>query len=270
MKVVSENVKMVALDKLEICMAYQRTICKSHVNKIAKSFNNDAFGHLCVGKRKDGSLWVVDGQHRMKAAQKIGLTHILCDIFESDGQEHEAKVFRDKNATRKLSAVVLFKTRIIEKEEQALLIQQAVRLAGLKLNCDINGNSTGWPYIRAVKALDSAYKRIGYNSLSEMLRLISDIWSGEDDSIQGDMIEGMAIFFEQFPDFDRARFNFVMSKCKSSSICRSATAYYELMKQTNSTSASFSKVARASATFLQIVELYNKNLRRDRLVIKNI
>jgi hypothetical protein len=47
--------RQLAVDVLNIADAYQRTMIGYQINRIAKRFDDDAFGSLLVGKRPDGT-----------------------------------------------------------------------------------------------------------------------------------------------------------------------------------------------------------------------
>ena len=53
---------MICISDLNISHTYQRTVKRTVVAKIKKQYDSAAFGTIIVGERKDGSLWVVDGQ----------------------------------------------------------------------------------------------------------------------------------------------------------------------------------------------------------------
>lgn len=55
------------------------------------------FDRILVGRRADGSLWVIDGGHRLKIAKRIGRKQIAAWVIESTGEEFEAKLFKLKN-----------------------------------------------------------------------------------------------------------------------------------------------------------------------------
>jgi hypothetical protein len=168
MRLLKTENRKISVDDLNISDAYQRTIVPSRVSRIAKNLDQDAFGSLTVGQRRDGSYWVVDGMQRLTAARKLGIGMVPCDVFDSEGQEHEARVFRLKNRERtNVSSVSLFRAQLTEGDEQSMEIERVVRKAGLKLALKEEG--CGWPYVRAVKALERSFQRVGPDGLSRAL-----------------------------------------------------------------------------------------------------
>lgn len=258
MRILKTENKKISVDDLNISEAYQRTIVHGRVNRIAKNLDQDAFGSLTVGERRDGSYWVVDGMQRLTAARKLGIIMVPCDVFDSEGQEHEARVFRLKNKERtNVSSMALFKAQLTEGDEQTLAIAETVKQAGLKLG--LQDNSTKWPYIRAVKALERSFQRVQSSGLLLALEIICETWPGEDGALQGDLIEGMCWFVKKRESFDKNRLISRLSKKSITSVLRAADANHKLAKDRDSSS-----YGRSMATYDAIDLIYSKGLRRTK------
>lgn len=259
MRLLKTENKKISVDELNISDAYQRTVVKARVNRIAKNLDQDAFGSLTVGQRADGSYWVVDGMQRLMAARKLGIAMVPCDVFQSEGQEHEARVFRLKNRERtNVSAVALFNAQMTEGDRQTLEIAEVVKRAGLKLRLREDGGQ-GWPYIKAVKCLERSFQRVGAEGLSTVLRVLVESWPGEDGAIQGDMIEGMAWFVKKHEGFDERRLVERLSKKSIAGIIRAADANFKLGRD-----RSTGQYGRSLATYDAIAFIYMKGMRRKK------
>lgn len=260
MRLLKTENRKISVDELNISDAYQRTIVPARVNRIAKSLDQDAFGSLTVGQRDDGTYWVVDGMQRLTAARKLSIAMVPCDVFQSEGQEHEARVFRLKNRERtNVSACALFRAQLTEGDEQSLAIAQVVKDAGLKLALRDEGSH--YPYLKAVKALERSFQRVGRGGLSDALSILSDAWPGEDGSLQGDMIEGMCWFIKKCPGFDRKRLVSRLSKKSVTSVVRAADANLKLGRDRDSSS-----YGRSLATYDAISLIYSKGMRKQSAV----
>jgi hypothetical protein len=256
MRLLKTENRKIAVEELNISDAYQRTIVQARVNRIAKNLDQDAFGSLTVGQRNDGSFWVVDGMQRLTAARKLGIAMVPCDVFQSEGQEHEARVFRLKNRERtNVSACALFKAQLTEGDEQSLAIASVVKSAGLKLALHDEGSR--YPYLKAVKALERSFTRVGPEGLASALSILIDAWPGEDGMLQGDMIEGMCWFIRKCPDFDRQRLVARLSKKSVTSVVRAADANLKLGRDRDSSS-----YGRSLATYDAIDLIYRKGMRK--------
>lgn len=256
MRLLKTENRKISVDELNVSDAYQRTIVPGRVNRIAKHLDQDAFGSLTVGQRSDGTYWVVDGYQRLTAARRLGIAMVPCDVFASDGQEHEARVFRLKNRERtNVSSVALFRAQLTEGDEQTLAIAAAVKASGFKLGLD--NHSTRWPYIRAVKSLERSFERVQAEGLVMALGLINDAWPGEDAALQGDMIEGMCWFIKKHPDFDRERLIGRLAKKSLNGIIRAADANHKLGRDRDT-----SPYGRSLAHYDAISFIYHKGMRR--------
>lgn len=260
MRLLKTENRKIGVDDLNISEAYQRTIVPARVNRIAKNLDQDAFGSLTVGHRRDGSYWVVDGMQRLTAARKLGIAMVPCDVFESEGQEHEARVFRLKNRERtSVSALALFNAQMTEGDPQTLEIAAVVNRAGLKLRLRDEGGQ-GWPYIKAVKALERSFQRVGSEGLQAALAILGEAWPGEDGALQGDMIEGVCWFIKKHEGFDERRLVDRLSKKSITGVIRAADANFKLGKDRDSSS-----YGRSLATYDAIAFIYMKGMRRQKV-----
>jgi hypothetical protein len=259
MRLLKTENRKIHVDDLNVSDSYQRTIVPGRVSRIAKNLDQDAFGSLTVGERSDGTCWVVDGYQRLTAARKLGISMVPCDVFQSDGPEHEARVFRLKNRERtNVSSVALFRAQLTEGDEQTLAIAAAVKAAGFKLGLD--NHSTKWPYVRAVKSLERSFQRVQAEGLRLGLLIINEAWPGEDGALRGDLIEGVCWFIKKHPDFDRERLVGRLSKKSIDSIIRAADANHKLRLDRDS-----SQYGRSLAHYDAIAFIYTKGMRRKKV-----
>lgn len=262
MRLLKTENRKISVDELNISDAYQRTIVPARVNRIAKNLDQDAFGSLTVGHRRDGSYWVVDGMQRLTAAKKLGIAMVPCDVFDSDGPEHEARVFRLKNKERtNVSAGVLFNAQLTEGDFQTRDIVSVVSQAGLKVRVREDGGA-GWPYIKAVKALERSYQRVGREGLSLALEILCDVWPGEDCAIQGDMIEGMCMFIKDNSGFDRQTLTDKLRVKSVTTVVRAADATFKLEKE-----RSTGQYGRSKATSDAIASVYFRGMRKKKVSV---
>lgn len=262
MRLLKTENRKIAVEELNISDAYQRTIVPNRVNRIAKNLDQDAFGSLTVGQRRDGSHWVVDGMQRLTAARKLGIGMVPCDVFESDGQEHEARVFRLKNRERtNVSSVALFRAQLTEGDQQSIEIERVIRNSGLKLA--LKEESSGWPYVKAVKALERSFQRVGSDGIARALAIISEVWPGETHALQGDMIEGMCWFLKKHEGFDQSRLTEKLKTKSVTSVIRAADATFKLERDRNVSS----QYGRSLATCDAIAFIYSRGLRKKKASI---
>lgn len=261
MRLLKTENRKIAVDELNISDAYQRTIVPARVNRIAKNLDQDAFGSLTVGQRRDGSYWVVDGMQRLTAARKLGIGMVPCDVFQSDGQEHEARVFRLKNKERtNVTACALFRAQLVEGDEQTVEIARAVEAAGLSLRYE--SGKPGWPFVKAVVSLERAYRKVGKDGLATVLSILCEAWFGESDALRGDIITGLSYFIHKTPDFDKERLVKKLAEKPISALIRAADATFKLERDRAASSSD-----RSFAMCMAIECVYFKGLRKKRVAV---
>lgn len=114
----------------------QRGENKGLINGIAREYDNDAAGVITVSVReivdpdtgeKSEILSLVDGQQRTRAAIRAGYTEkVAAMIHRGLSRAEEAELFRRLNFRRSVSAISLFKTAIVEGNEDVLNIVAAL------------------------------------------------------------------------------------------------------------------------------------------------
>jgi hypothetical protein len=146
------KLEYVAKASLQVDSTYQRALNELKRRRIASNFNWAAFGVLIVARRTDGSLWVIDGQHRLMAAQsRSDVQQVPVIIFEFGGNvKDEATDFLIANKDRKpLTGVDSFKAMVVSGDPIALEVQGMVHGAGRI----VSDSSITGPKVRCVKAM---------------------------------------------------------------------------------------------------------------------
>jgi len=127
---------------------YQRGEAKrgSTIQK-AKHWDHAAAGAVVVGQRPDGSFWVVDGLQRTLAEALRGdIDTVDCMVFQSDGSEHEARVFQLCNLGRiPVDAIHKFRVAVQAGDETECAVSLWVSENGLRIAGDKGKNEIGFP-----------------------------------------------------------------------------------------------------------------------------
>jgi hypothetical protein len=137
-----------AIDDLLIDQTYQREISggpsQSLIRKIAMYWDWGLCQPLNVSRRPNGTLTIVDGQHRASAAKLRGdIPHLPCVITSYANTGDEAAAFVALNQMRRpLSALDLFKAAVAAEDKEALTVLKAITDAGLRVAR--HSNCTAW------------------------------------------------------------------------------------------------------------------------------
>ena len=121
-------------DMLFVNKEYQRDALNDKVVAIARGWSWVACGAIIVTYR-DGSIWVIDGQHRVLAAKnRSDISYLPCMVFQLDGLKGEAQGFLDLNTGRKpVSAVGKQKALVTAGDEVAIFVQNEIDRIGLRI-----------------------------------------------------------------------------------------------------------------------------------------
>lgn len=219
----------IKIDELNVASAYQRTVKRPVVTKIKKNYDPAAFGTLIVGKREDGTLWVVDGQQRMTAAKEMGHTTVPCSVLESRGPSHEAQVFRLINGGRQnISRNELFKAALEAGDCQSIEILAAVERSGFVLRLSAGSNSKA-NVIRQAAPLEKIYDWGKTPLIEKVLGCIRNGWTEDQAATKSFVLTGVAKFFRTYPDASPSRVVKVMQEVSPNQILRHADDARQLM-----------------------------------------
>lgn len=120
----NKKIALIAVTEMFVDNCYQRTV-QSHVNKIAKNWDDNKCAILQVSYRSDIDKYaIIDGQNRWTAAKKVGVTHLLCQIYENLTIKEEAKIFAEQNDNvAKIASADKFKSLLVMGNETCLQIK---------------------------------------------------------------------------------------------------------------------------------------------------
>jgi hypothetical protein len=121
------DVGIVDVDVLNVDHSYQRPANQLQVNRIAAHFDLDKAQVIDVSIRKDGSMWVVDGQARMLAAAQAGEGALFAKFHIGLSKQKEAELFRDLNKHRRaVKSLEDFKAALTQGDREAHEIHEVV------------------------------------------------------------------------------------------------------------------------------------------------
>jgi len=212
MPVVPWVARWIAADDLQVDGAYQRREQSAIVHRLATNFNLDLAGALRVSQRPDGSYWVKDGQHRLKAAIAHGLTHVYCYV-EQGQRDDEARSFPTLNSGTHAESLRRFKAALEAKDDPSILdVAALITATGFEIDYDrtIHGPSAFWAVQTAVnlytsKSVDGVS---GKDRLRRVLTLARATWPDKDGAGQSVILKALdRLFFnERLAMFSQQRF----------------------------------------------------------------
>lgn len=188
----SEHVK---LTNIMVDERAQRSLDEKRAERLSESFDWTAFGNIHVSLRHDGSMYVVDGQHRVQAARMAGFngsTMIPAVVHRGLSIEQEAHLFRVLNAGVAPKPIDKFLIGLTAGYEEECEINKIVESLGVHIRATTADNCT-----QAVTALRKVY-RYSPDCLREAITVLLDAWGGSRDSLHGDLIVGVGSLLHQY------------------------------------------------------------------------
>lgn len=177
---------------------YQRPLSKGHIRKALEEFDVYQINPVKVSRR-DGINFVFDGQHTIEiVASESGSrdTPVWCMIYDDLKYKEEAHIFADQQKhVKSLSPYETFKAHIEAGDELQKMIEATVQSYGLTISSTLSNNS-----ICAVSTLERIYEKYGVNVLDSTIRLAVATWEGENNSLSGNMLMGIARIIVAYGD----------------------------------------------------------------------
>lgn len=192
---------LTTIDKnlLKIHPAYQRDANKLKLMQIASDWSWIACGAIIVARR-GGEYWVVDGQHRVLAANKRSdIEKLPCILFNTEDVKEEAIGFLSANTLRKpISGHDKFKALVASGDNVAIKVQQTLNKYGVELVKTANKGMQMKCVIWAVKAAS-----VDFNGFEAVIRVASSLC--QDHVIHERILDGLFYIRKNNVDIEEKR-----------------------------------------------------------------
>ena len=169
---------------------YQRMLSESHIRRALEDFDVYQINPVKVSRR-GGVNYVFDGQHTIEiVAAESGSreTPVWCMIYDDLMYKEEAHIFADQQKNvKKLTPYETFVAHVEAGDAKQSMIKTIVESYGLFVTMKQKPNS-----ITAVTALEWIYDKYGQSILDSTIRLAIATWEGEQYSLSGSMLKGVA------------------------------------------------------------------------------
>lgn len=120
--------------ELNIDPSYQRRIGERKLLRMAQNWSYISCGAIIVADR-DGEFFVIDGQHRMDAAnRRQDIKELPCIVFETTSAQEEARGFLDANTERRaVTGHEKFRALLVIKDPAALMVNKLCMDSGREI-----------------------------------------------------------------------------------------------------------------------------------------
>jgi hypothetical protein len=184
--------------ELNIDHTYQRPLEPTRLEKAPLDpFDPQKVGSISVSRRADGTLWAIDGQHRMAKARLSGHsdTEFPAQIHEGLTPEDEASMFIALNDFKNIHTLYRFKARRAAGEKKAQQITEIAEGFGWKIQVS---NAAG--SICAVGAMEWVTDGAGlrtdgdqYEALARTLEILTGAYGHNANGVSRDLIKGVGL-----------------------------------------------------------------------------
>lgn len=184
---------------------YQGHVHKNIVDKIVKGWDDSAAGAIILNWREDDTYAVLDGQHRVLAARKVGKTELNALVFVGKTREEEARLFVQLNTKHNVSSIDRFRANLKAGEVREKTIRAALREVGLDIQMT---NKKSPDSIAAAAALTRLYDNFGIAMLKTTLGVLTSAFKAYPDRAKGysqSALIGTAQFLYRYPEADVPR-----------------------------------------------------------------
>lgn len=189
---------MVPLGKIVPHPIVQRAIRLSHVERIAKTFDQNLLGVLSINKR-GRDLLVFDGQHRAAAMkQYLGdgwqVVDVPCHIYKNLDDRACARIANGLNTFKLWTPIDRFRSEVTAGDPVALDITRLLLSFGVTVQNAASANT-----IRAVGVLRQIYgwKPDGRDALASTVGLLHEAWPDDVGALDGQLMLGTALLFQK-------------------------------------------------------------------------
>lgn len=205
------TLEVVHIDDLNVDYTYQRDLNAELVNKIKDSYDMAVAGTIVISRRANGSLWVVDGAHRVAGASLAGEKEMLAQVLTGLDQKTEAELRLKGNVKRSDKSAERFKAQVAAGYVESVAIVEILTNFDTKLNLAAPDSYHG---INAISAVESIYRLNKGIMLTRVLEMIRDAFGqigGK--TASSSMLRGIAWLIQKHErEMDRGRMIDKMSR----------------------------------------------------------
>lgn len=152
--------------------AYQRQLIPARVKSLVAEWSDDNVGAITVSIRDDGKAYVIDGQHRVRAAMELGKGQqkVLCHVYTGLTVAEEAYKFLVLNNTRSVTPIDRYRAGLTAGDPVYVGVHDILSEFDLRIN---NGASDG--VLRCVSKAVALYER-DPDALRSVCAVLTGAW----------------------------------------------------------------------------------------------
>lgn len=190
------TLKKVKANDLIVDIKVQRDLDQRRVRQMADDLKLEAIGTLCVSRRSDGTLAVIDGGHRRGALIEAGEgdTLVNAEVYSGLTIADEAALFRYRNNTQKVGFLDRFRVRLIEGEKNAVAVETLAKKHGWAVVPSEDSND---PILLSVKKLEQLHG-LEPDVADLTLEVVTRAWGYNYDAVDYRILDGLFRFLKRY------------------------------------------------------------------------
>lgn len=181
-----------SISDLVIDDEYQRAISAGsarNIRRIIREFDWNKFTPVVGVANEDGTISVIDGQHRATAAATIGFEEVPCYLLSCSTAEAASAFAAINGNVTKVSPVDIWFAKLAAKDPETIEINTAMQAASVQIVRKKDGHGVG--DTQSVNVLVRAYDFYGRDVFITTLQCITETGSGNPGLLIGAIINGV-------------------------------------------------------------------------------
>lgn len=238
----------VNVNRLGVDERYQRPVSIAKINKIVRDYNPIGIGTILASERSDGTLWVIDGQHRVEALKRLNEVMVEVTIYSGMTLAEEATAFRILQEGSKANAAERYVSELAAGVEETVDIENVINRIGFTVDRHTNKNT-----IQAADTLKVIYRENGAKNLKETILLINESLGHHRKNFTRTIMLGVSEFLVEYPKADK---KWMAKKLQQEGL----NSFKNKIDDFNRATGATKKVA----TVKTLVRIYNHNKSKQR------
>lgn len=185
----------VRLENLKVSAFAQRNFESARAKKMVKEFIYEAVSTIVVSQRTDGSVYIVDGQHRVYACMQRGIETLVAEVRYGLTEQEEAMLFLLKNKeSRNPNSRSEYKVALTAGISEFVETEAVLSKLGLR----VSSNSKGG--VGAVTTIVDITQKYGPEVLERTLTVAEEAWGREAGTWAAALLAGLGMFLGRHGD----------------------------------------------------------------------
>jgi hypothetical protein len=178
-------------------IGYARPLSPYRLRQLRNNWDPLAVSPMTLSRRADGSLWIIDGNHRRYVAYDMGMLQLPAMVHSGLAREQEADLYTKLGTVLGQTPWTRFQSKLAAGDQAARDIAKIAARYKLKLNGDYGRTNNS---IQAVARCEWIYARGGPDGLNWVFAFLVHAFDGDRDSLGEQQLEGTYGFYVRYAE----------------------------------------------------------------------